>query len=71
MRAFFVVSVLSFSFAACAQPMKAEDAAECARLQEEVKRLDAHARNPLSAQEQQRIRQRRKVLRNRQFQLRC
>lgn len=71
MRAFIFVALAVVVSSATAQPMKPEDAAECASLQAEVKRLDAHARNPLSAQEQQRIRERRKVLRNRQFQLRC
>ena len=44
---------------------------ECARLEEQITALDAEARQPLSAQRQDRIRELRKTARDRQFALRC
>lgn len=44
---------------------------ECARLEEHITRLDALARQPQSAATQDRLAERRKWARSRQFQLRC
>ncbi len=44
---------------------------ECARLEEQIARLDALARQPQSAATQDRIAERRKAARSRQFHLRC
>jgi hypothetical protein len=45
--------------------------AECELLEHHIARLDAWARQPQSAQSQDRIREERKLARDRQFQLRC
>jgi hypothetical protein len=45
--------------------------AECELLGQHITRLDAWARQPQSAQSQDRIREERKLARDRQFQLRC
>jgi hypothetical protein len=45
--------------------------AECELLDHHIARLDAWARQPQSAQSQDRIREERKLARDRQFQLRC
>jgi len=46
-------------------------AGECAALEEQIKRLDAAARQPLPAYQQDQIREERKRARDRQFRLRC
>ena len=48
---------------------RAED--ECARLEEQIARMDALARQPQSAAMQDKISERRKTARSRQFHLRC
>ena len=44
---------------------------ECRYLDEHIRQLDAWARQPLSAQEQDRVREQRKAARDRQFALHC
>ena len=52
-------------------PAVVDRRSECRELDEEVRRLDAYARQPLSGHEQDRVRGKRKTARDRQFVLHC
>jgi len=54
-----------------AAPQETSQPAECKRLEEYIARLDALARQPLSGQAQDEIRDKRKRARDRQFAIRC